>query len=124
MAKKYIKPEISTFQIEVSEPPLSVESDSITDTDQIRFTNCRCWSGGWERMSAKEADGMTHFQIAKRRFEMSSPDWSFHEMSDEAAVRLIQSRIYLWKKNGKEHSEFPVVFETTLGLLRQSTARL
>ena len=124
MAKKYIKSEISTFQIEVSEPPLSVESDSITDTVQIRFTNCRCWSGGWERFSAKEADGMTHFQIAKRLFEMSSPDWSFHQMSDEAAVRLIQSRIYLVKKNGKEHSEFPVVFETTLGLLRQSTARL
>ena len=124
MAKTYIRPEKSTYHIEVSERPVPMETDPAADTWEIRFTNFRCWSGGWERLSAKEAEGLTHFQIAKTLLEASSPDWEVHEMPDDSTVRLIQSRIYLVKKNGKEHSEFPVVFETTLGLLRQSTARL
>jgi hypothetical protein len=118
MAKTYIKPEKNTFQIEVAKPLIPVEND-LSQTDQSRFTNFRCWTGGWERLRAKEAGGMTHMQIARRLLEMSSPDWSFHAMPDDSDVRLIETRSYMLKKNGKEHSEYTTVFETRLGLLRQ-----
>ena len=114
MSKTYVKEELSDFRIEVSEPPIPVES--VTET---RFSNFRCWREGRKRISVKEAEGMTHFQIAQKLLEISSPGW-FGQMSDDAELRLTQSRKYILRRHGKEHFESATVYETTLGLLRQN----
>lgn len=121
MAKTYIRQERSTYHIEVSEPPVPMVPEVIeANTGGIRFTNFRCWTHGWESLSVQEADGMTPIEIAGKLLAMGGDDSFYGEMPDESTVRLIQSKIYLLRKNGKEHSEFPTVFETTLGVLRQA----
>lgn len=125
MAKTYIGQEKSTYHIEVSEPPVPIEPEvDGAYAGRIRFTNFRCWTHGWERLSVQEADGMTPSEIAGRLLEMGGDDSFFAKMSDDSSVRLILSKTYLLRKNGKEHSEFPTVFETTLGVLRQANLEL